>query len=146
MSAETSPLLFEKRLGMLSPANRDAVAAMTGVDGRVIVEFKRATRNQKRRSLYWVVVDIVADVLADLTGVTLTASELHDVAREKLGYCDKIVLPSGDIYTRLHSTSDRAMGEPERAIFTTKAFEMFAKWTRIPVETLTAEAQAKEAA
>ena len=145
MTAERPPLLFVKRLGMLAPANGEATAAMAGVDGTVIVEFKRATRNQKRRSLYWCVVDLVCELMNDLHGVKLGQGEMHDVVREKLGYCDKIQLPSGAVYTRLHSTSDRAMAEPERAIFTDKAFALMSKWVGMPVETLTREAEKEPA-
>lgn len=146
MSAERPPLLFVKRLGGLFPANGEAKLALDGVSGKVVAKLTGATRNQRRRSLYWVVVGIVAGVLNDAGDSDFTEGELHDHVRRKLDYVTYLPTPGGGSIERLHSTSDKAMDETARAIFTSKAFDMFARWTGVPVETLIAEGREQEAA
>lgn len=133
------PLIFTAKLGMLAPVNAAARAAVAACVGDVTVQIKRATKNQRRRSLYWIVADLVAGIMNDLHGLDITDAELHDQTRERLGLVTRITLPSGAVIKRLHSTSDAAMQEPERAAYTTKAFALWARWTGVPVETLTAE-------
>ncbi len=140
--ADEAPLIFAPRLGMLAPVNPAAREALKALDGQCVVKITRATRNQRRRSLYWIVTGIVAGILNDLHGLTLSDQDLHDIIRKKLGLFDELTLPSGDVHVKLRSTSDRAMAEPERAAFTTKAFETYERWTGIPVDTLTREAEA----
>lgn len=133
------PLIFTAKLGMLAPVNAAARAAVAACVGDVTVQIKRAAKNQRRRSLYWVVAEIVTGIMNDLHGLDMTEQELHDQTRKRLGMVTTITLPSGAIIERLHSTSDAAMQEPERAAYTTKAFALWARWTGVPVETLTAE-------
>ena len=133
------PLIFTAKLGMLAPVNAAARAAVAACVGDVTVQIKRATKNQRRRSLYWVVAEIVTGIMNDLHGLDMTEQELHDQTRKRLGMVTPITLPSGAVIERLHSTSDAAMQEPERAAYTTKAFALWARWTGVPVETLTAE-------
>lgn len=144
MSVERPPLVFIKRLGGLFPANAESAAALTGIDGKCVAKLSQMTRNQRRRSLYWVVVGIVAGVLNDAGGTDFTEGELHDEVRRRLGYVTYMPTPGGGKIERLHSTSDRAMNEADRAIFTTKAFEQYARWTGVPVETLIAEGRTQE--
>lgn len=133
------PLIFTSKLGMLAPVNAAARAAVLACKGDVTVTIKRATRNQRRRGLYWIVADIVAGIMNDLHGLDITEAELHNLTRKRLGLVTLINLPSGSVIERLHSTSDAAMQEPERAAYTTKAFALWARWTSVPVETLIAE-------
>lgn len=141
MSADEAPLLFEPKLGMLSPVNPAAREAVQHIQGRCVVKITGARRNQRRRALYWIVTGIVADLLNDAHGLALTDNELHDIIRTKLNMFDEITLPSGEIYRKLHSTSDRAMTEPERAAFTNKAFEIYSRWTGVETETLRREGE-----
>lgn len=145
MSAEHPPCLFVKRLGGLYPANSEASAALSGVTGKCVVRLTAASRNQRRRSLYWIVVGIVAAIMNDLHSIDMTDAELHDNARRRLGYVTYLDLPGGRV-ERLRSTSDKAMDEPTRAIYTNKAFDAFARWTGIPVETLIEEGRKLESA
>jgi hypothetical protein len=137
--SEAPPLIFRNRLGMLAPVNAMAREAVKACDGDVIVIIKRANRNQRRRSLYWCVATVAVNVLNDLHGLDLTEAELHRETLKKLGYVTLITLPSGGVVERVDSTSDRAMQEPERAVYTNRAFAVWAKWTGVDVETLTDE-------
>lgn len=139
--ADDAPLIFAARLGGLFPVNMAAKAAMQGIDGQCVVKVTRATRNQRRRSLYWVVASTVAELLNDMHDLTLTDNDLHDITRDKLGAVDEIELPSGEVFKRRKSTSDRAMPEPERAAYTDKAFKLWSRWVGIDVDTLTHEAE-----
>lgn len=136
------PLIFRAKLGMLAPVNAAARAAVAACAGDVTVQIKRATRNQRRRSLYWCTAEVAVALLNDTHGLDLTEAELHDVTRKRLGLVRQITLPSGAIVERLHSTSDAAMTEPERAAYTTKAFALWARWTGVDVDTLTCEGRA----
>lgn len=137
--SDLAPLIFEPRLGMLSPVNPAARDAVQALEGRCTVKLTRTAGNQRRRGLYWIVTGIVADLLNDAHGLTLTDDDLHDIIRKKLRMYDEITLPSGDKYRKLKSTKNRAMTEPERAAFTDKAFKVYALWTRVDVETLRRE-------
>jgi hypothetical protein len=127
---------------MLSPVNPAAREAVSAIDGRCVVKITKANRNQRRRALYWIVTGIVADILNDLHGMSLTDNDLHDIIRRKLGYFTEHTLPSGEVFVKLRSTSDKAMSEPERAEFMQKAFRIFSLWTGVEVEALTQEASA----
>jgi hypothetical protein len=140
--SDEAPLIFAAKLGGLFPVNPAAKEALQGVQGQCVVKITRATRNQRRRSLYWIVCGIVAGLLNDMHELTLSEIDLHDITRRKLGVYETVTLPSGEEYIKLRSTSDRAMSEPDRAVYTTKAFDMWSKWIGVPVETLTREAEA----
>ncbi|AIT81635.1 hypothetical protein JI59_18645 [Novosphingobium pentaromativorans US6-1] len=133
--------MFETRLGMLRPANRAAEEAMREIKGKVRVEIKGGVANQRRRGLYWSVAALVAPLLNDMHGLTLDEQDLHDITRDKLRVYDEQVLPSGEVYRRRRSTSNRAMNEAERAEFTTKALHLWSTWTGVAVETLHTEAR-----
>lgn len=137
--SDKPPLIFTAKLGMLAPVNAAARAAVAACVGDVTVQIKRATKNQRRRSLYWIVADLVAGIMNDLHSLDMTEVELHKQTLKRLGYVTYLTLPSGDRIERVQSTSDAAMQEPERAAYTTKAFATWARWTGVAVETLTAE-------
>ena len=115
MAADRPPLMFQSRLGMLAPANRAAEEAMREIHGRVRVEIKGGSANQRRRGLYWSLAALVAPLLNEAHGLTLDEQDLHDITRQKLRLYDEIILPSGEVHYRLRSTSNRAMAEHERA-------------------------------
>lgn len=139
---DEAPLIFARRLGGLFPVNPAAKEAVNALDGQVVVKITRANRNQRRRSLYWVVTGIVAGILNDMHGLTLSDNDLHDIIRDKLDFVTRISLPSGGEHVKRRSTSDRSLTEPDRAAFMTKAFETYSRWIGVPVETLTREAEA----
>lgn len=141
MSADTPPLLFEARLGMLKPANRVAKEAMREVKGKVRVEIKGGIANQRRRGLYWSVAALVVPLLNEANRLTLDEQDLHDVTRIKLRLFDEITLPSGDVHRKLKSTSNRAMNEADRAAFTDKALHLWSTWVGVDVTTLRHEAE-----
>lgn len=140
MASDSPPLLFEVRLGMLKPANRAAEEAMREIKGKVCCEIKGGTANKRRRSLYWSVAALVAPLLNDLHGLTLDEQDLHDITRDKLRLYEEQTLPSGEVYRRRLSTSNRAMNEAQRADFTTRALHLWSTWTGVDVSTLRQEA------
>lgn len=139
--ADKSPLLFDTHLGMLRPANKAAQDAMAEVKGRVTVKITGGKANQRRRGLYWLVCALVVPMINDLHGMTLDEDDLHDITRDKLKMYDEHILPSGDVYRKRRSTSNRAMNEAERAEFTNKAFAIWSTWTGVDVATLRREAE-----
>lgn len=134
------PLIFESHLGMLRPANRMAEEAMKEIRGKVSVTIKGGQANQRRRSLYWACAHVVTPILNDLHNLTLTEAELHDVTRDKFRMFDEVVLPSGQVLKRYHSTSNRAMNEQARADYTTRALQLWSTWCGIDVTALRDEA------
>jgi predicted thioredoxin/glutaredoxin len=138
--AERSPLLFETRLGMLKPANAVAEAAMREIKGRVRIEIKGGVANERRRGLYWSVAALVVPLLNDQFAMTLDETDLHDITRTKLKLYDEQRLPSGEVYRKLRSTSNRAMNEAERAEYTDRALQLWSTWCGVDVTTLRAEA------
>jgi hypothetical protein len=140
--SDTSPLYFVPHLGMLKPANAAAETAMRETRGKVRVEIKGGIANQRRRGLYWVVAALVVPILNDLHGLTLDEDDLHHITREKLKVGERITLPSGETYFKPASTSNRAMGEAERADYTNRAFDLWSRWTGVEVTALRQEAEA----
>lgn len=138
---DKAPLYFERRLGMLYPANRAAEDAMREISGTVRVTMTGGKANQRRRSLYWVLVSIVTPILNDMHNMTLTDDDLHDIMRDKLGMYQEMTLPSGEVHRKRHSTSNRAMNEADRADYLNKCIAIWSTWTGIDVSTLTAEAE-----
>lgn len=142
--ADEAPLLFEAHLGMLKPASSAAETAMHDVCGKVEVTIKGGKANQRRRSLYWAVAELVVPLLNEAHRLTLDSADLHDITRDKLKLYDEIVLPSGETHRKRRSTSNRAMNEAERAAYTTRALELWSTWVGVDVTTLRNEAE-KEA-
>lgn len=139
--ADTTPLIFEARLGMLAPANRVAEEAMREVQGRVRVTITGGTANQRRRGLYWSVASLVVPLLNQRYTMTLDENDLHSITREKLRLYDEHILPSGEVYHKLRSTSNRAMNEADRAAFTDRALALWSTWTGVDVTTLRREGE-----
>ena len=139
--ADKAPLYFEARLGMLAPANRMAQEAMAEIKGRVRVEIKGGTANQRRRGLYWVLAGIVCGLLNERHNMTLTEQDLHDIMRDKFNMYDTITLPSGDSKKRFWSTSNRAMNEAERAEYLNRCIGVWSTWTGVDVTALRNEAE-----
>lgn len=140
--ADKAPLYFTARLGMLAPANRVAEEAMQEIKGRVRVEIKGGVANQRRRGLYWFVAALVVPLLNQQHGMTLDENDLHDITRDKLKlWHDPVTLPSGEIYRKRRSTSNRAMNEAERAEYTDRALQVWSTWTGVDVTTLRQEAE-----
>lgn len=138
---DKAPLYFTARLGMLAPANRAAEEAMREINGTVRATLTGGKANQRRRSLYWVLVSIVTPILNDMHNMTLTDDDLHDIMRDKLGMFDELTLPSGEVHRKRWSTSNRAMNEADRADYLNKCIAIWSTWTGIDVTTLTAEAE-----
>ena len=141
MSRDKSPLMFESHLGMLRPANAVAELAMNEIKGRVRVEIRGGSANQRRRALYWVVASLVVPLLNDAYNLTLDEMDIHDITREKLRLYDEVKLPSGEVHHKLRSTSNRAMNEAARAEYTNKAFALWSHWVGVDVATLQHEAE-----
>ncbi len=138
---DKAPLYFTARLGGLFPANAVAEEAMKEITGTVRATLTGGKANQRRRSLYWVLVSIVTPILNDMHGMTLTDDDLHDIMRDKLGMFDELPLPSGEVHRKRHSTSNRAMNEADRADYLNKCISIWSTWTGIDPTTLTAEGQ-----
>lgn len=142
--ADKAPLFFTVRLGGLFPANAAAQDAMQEIKGRVTVDIRGGKANQRRRSLYWVLVSIVTPILNQKHGMTLTDDDLHDIMRDKLGMFDAVTLPSGDVHKRYWSTSNRSMNEADRAEYLNKCLDIWAVWTGIDPLTLRNEGEATD--
>lgn len=142
--ADQPPLFFDKRLGGLFPANRDAEQAMSAISGRVRVKITRTQGNNKRIALYWIVLGIAAPML-DEQAPGITPDLLHKVLKDRRGLVRLVTLPSGEQVKDYDSISFASMTEPERAAFIEWAFDTLSKWLGCDVETLTSEAK-REAA
>jgi hypothetical protein len=138
--ADTPPLIFERRLGGLFPANPAAEQALSAVQGRVRVKLTRTQGNNKRIALYWVVLGIAAPML-DEVAPGLTDNLLHKVLKDRYGLVRIVKLPSGEEIKDYDSISFHKMTEVERAAFITWAFETLSKWLGVSVDELTNEAR-----
>ena len=138
---DRAPLFFVKKLNALWPANAAAVTALSGVEGRVTVKISGGRRNQRRRSLYWVLVALVTPILNDMHSLALTDEDIHDIMRDRFQMFDEIILPSGEVHKKRWSTSDRAMSEADRALYLEKCLTVWSKWIGVDVKTLRNEAE-----
>jgi hypothetical protein len=138
--SDTPPLIFERRLGGLFPANPAAEQALSAVQGRVRVKLTRTQGNNKRIALYWVVLGIAAPML-DEVAPGLTDGLLHKVLKDRYGLVRIVKLPSGEEIKDYDSISFHKMTEVERAAFITWAFETLSKWLGVSVDELTNEAR-----
>lgn len=141
MMSDKPPLVFTSRLGGLFPANKAAEAAMHDIKGRVQVEIRGGTANQRRRGLYWACATLVVMLLNDAHGLTIDEQDLHDITRDKLRLYDEVRLPSGETHRRRRSTSNKAMNEHDRAAFTDRALALWSTWTGVDVTALRNEAE-----
>jgi hypothetical protein len=140
--SDKPPLLFDVRLGGLFPANVAAQEALREISGRVRCEITGGRANQRRRGLYWSVASLVVPLLNQAYRLTLDEADLHDITRDKLRLYDEVILPSGEVYRKRRSTSNRAMNEADRAEFTDRALALWSTWTGVDVTTLRNEALA----
>jgi hypothetical protein len=139
--SDEAPLYFGVRLGGLFPASAKSEEAMREIKGRVSVKITGGKANQRRRSLYWSVAALVVPLLNEAHGLTIDEDDLHDITRDKLKLYDEIRLPSGEVYRKRKSTSNRAMNEADRSAYTTRALELWSTWTGVDVTTLRDEAE-----
>lgn len=139
--ADEAPLLFERRLGGLFPANPAAEQALAAVDGKVRVKITRTRGNNRRIALYWVILGLAAPML-DEAAPGLTEDLLHKVLKDRAGLVKIVTLPSGDIINDYDSISFHTMTEPERAKYIDWAFKTLSSWLGCSVEELTKEGEA----
>jgi hypothetical protein len=139
--SEQAPLLFDRRLGGLFPANAAAERALAAVQGRVRVKLTRTRGNNRRIALYWVVLGIAAPML-DEKAPGLTDELLHKVLKDRAGLVKVVTLPSGEQIKDYDSISFHKMTENERAEYIDFAFKTLSSWLGCSVEELTAEGQA----
>jgi hypothetical protein len=139
--ADEPPLIFERRLGGLFPANPAAEKALAAVTGKVRVKITRTQGNNKRIALYWIVLGIAAPML-DEQAPGLTDSLLHKVLKDRYGLVKVVKLPSGQTIKDYDSISFHQMTENERAAYIDWSFATLSKWLGVSVEELTKEARA----
>lgn len=140
--ADTVPLIFERRLGGLFPANPAAERALAAVAGKVRVKLTRTQGNNKRIALYFIVLSICAPLLSEkCDGDAIDDAMLHRILKDRRGLFTTTTLPSGEVVKNYDSISFHAMTEPDRAAFIDWAFATLSKWLGIDVATLTREAQ-----
>jgi len=139
--ADEPPLLFDRRLGGLFPANEAAERALAAIDGRVRVKITRTRGNNKRIALYWIVLGIAAPML-DEKAPGLTDKLLHNVLKDRAGLVRIVTLPSGEQAKDYDSISFAKMTEPERAAFIDWAFNTLSSWLGCSVEELVREGEA----
>jgi hypothetical protein len=138
--SDEAPLYFEKRLGGLFPANPAAEKALQAVAGKVRVKITRTHGNNRRLSLYWIVLGLAAPML-DEQAPGLTDDLLHKVLKDRAGLVKVVTLPSGQEIKDYDSISFHTMTEVERAKFIDWAFSTLSSWLGVDVETLTKEAK-----
>jgi hypothetical protein len=138
---DEAPLLFERRLGGLFPANDAAEQALAAIQGKVRVRITRTQGNNKRIALYWVTLGIAAPMLDEIAP-GINANLLHQVLKDRAGLYRVVKLPSGQEIRDYDSISFHSMTEPERAAYIDGAFKMLASWLGVSVDELTNEARA----
>lgn len=140
--ADQPPLIFKPVLGSLRPANKFADDALKAIAGPVVVKITKATRNQKRRSYYWVLLDIGAEVLQDRTDSPWDAESLHDHLKRRLRLGEPLKNTEGEeVGFKPRSTADAKMSEPERARWLDRVSNALEQWTEVPAADLVREAK-----
>jgi hypothetical protein len=135
------PLLFERRLGGLFPANLAATEALQAIQGRVKVDIRQTRGNVRRNGLYWACLGIAAPMLSEkIEGEALTVQMLHNILKDRAGKVRLITLPSGDVLKDYDSISFAKMTENERSEFITWSIATLSKWLGVDVTTLRQEA------
>jgi hypothetical protein len=138
--SDQPPLFFERRLGGLFPACPAAEQALSAVSGRVRVKITRTHGNNRRLSLYWIVLGIAAPML-DEQAPGLTDDLLHKILKDRRGLVRIVTLPSGEAIKDYDSISFASMTEVERAAFIDWSFDTLSKWLGVSVEELTTAAK-----
>lgn len=145
--SDKPPLLCEVRFGALQPVNtaaKEAIKAIPG--GQVRIEIKRTRANERRRGLYWVMLDVAAEAMTDKTGFPFDQELLHNTLKQKLGLGEEFRTPSGHVIFKPKSTSNRAMTEPERARWTDRCSNVLSHWLGVEMHELMDEARRREGA
>lgn len=139
--ADTPPLLFQRRLGGLFPANPAAEQAMQAIDGKVRVELKSMRGNTRRNALYWSCLGVAVPML-DEKVPGLTVDLLHKVLKDRRGLVRCVTLPSGEQVKDYDSISFAKMTEVERAAFIDWALNTVSSWLGCDVTELKKEGEA----
>lgn len=139
--SDKPPLIFEVRFGALHPCSTAAQEALRACTGRVRVEIKRTTANQRRRGFYWVMLDVAAQALTDQTGFFWDSKLLHTELKRRLELGETFTMPSGKKVFKPKSTSNVAMREPERADWTDRCAKFLSHEIGCEVEELMDEAR-----
>jgi hypothetical protein len=130
--SDQPPLFFERRLGGLFPACPAAEKAVQAVSGRVRVKISRSVGNNKRLSLYWIVLGLVAPMLSEqCEGDAIDDELLHQILKDRRGLYTVTTLPSGQVVKNYNSISFASMTEPERAKYIDLDFATMSKWVGV---------------
>lgn len=138
--ADTAPIIMRKHLGGLYPASPAAEKAMAALDasGPVRIEIKRTRGNNRKLSLYWIVLAKAAPLLSEMCeGDAIDENMLHRILKDRRGLFTETVLPSGEVVKNYDSISFHKMTENERDEFIQWGFLTLSKWLGVPVEDLT---------
>lgn len=142
--ADSPPLLFVGVLGKLAPANDAAAKAMRAIGrDQVVVKITKATRNQRRRSFYWTMLDVASEVFADTTGTPWDAETLHDELRKSLRFGVELKTPSGRVIWKPQSTSDKSLTEVDRARWTDRVATFLSRELGVPIADLMEEVRSR---
>lgn len=130
MSRDRPPLIMRRSLGTLRPDSDAAEKALKSIDegARVIVEIKRSPRNVGRHKLYWKLLSVAADNLADRVEGHLDAELLHEILKQRLGLGMWAQLPSGDRFFNSDSTAFYNMSEPDFNAYFQRVNAILANW------------------
>lgn len=139
--ADQPPLMFQRRLGGLFPANPAAEKAMQAIEGQVRVELKSMRGNARRNALYWACLGVAAPML-DEKAPGLTVDLLHKVLKDRRGLVRLVTLPSGEQVKDYDSISFAKMTETERAAFIDWALTTVSGWLGCDVTELKREGAA----
>ncbi|MGV0964171.1 MAG: hypothetical protein ACOYBT_09805 [Polynucleobacter sp.] len=140
---DAPPIICEQVLGTLRPANAYSAEAIKAIDGRCVVKVTKMRRNQRRRAWYWIMLDVVAQQLADTTGTPWDAETLHDDLRDRLKLGKPLRTPNGRTVWKRQSTSDRSMNEIERARWTDRVATYLSRQIGVEVHQLIDEVRAR---
>lgn len=142
MASDKPPLICTSQFGVLRPKNGaalDAVKALNGMDCRI--EIKRSGANERRRGFYFVMLDVAADALKDLTGDPWDQETLHLELKRVLKLGEEWRTPSGRVVFKPRSTGNRSMTEPERARWTERCSNVLSVWIGCEITELMDEAK-----
>jgi translation elongation factor EF-1beta len=138
VASDKPPLLGRVVLGRVVPSNGPAKDALRATEGmEVRFEIKKSGANQRRRSFYWVMLDVAAEALTDKTDSPWDAESLHDTLKMKLRLGTPLKNTKGEeVGFKLKSTSNRAMTEPERARWTDRCANVLSHWLEVEIAEL----------
>jgi hypothetical protein len=108
----------------------------------VSFDIKKSGANQRRRSFYWVMLDVASEALTDRTDSPWDAESLHDTLKGKLRLGTPLKNTKGEeVGFKPRSTSNRAMAEPDRARWTDRCANVLSHWLECEVTELMDEAR-----